>query len=652
MKKGKFILYKIKYSTCLTFISALLLIPTLLFGQNDSLSADELKKLSLEELMNIEVTSVSRRPEDIREVASAIQVITQQDIHNSGVKTLPEALRLASNLQVAQVNASQWAISARGFTNVLANKLLVLIDGRTVYTPLYAGVFWDIQNLILEDIDRIEVISGPGGTQWGANAVNGVINIITKSSKETRGIFAEAVTGSSVDGLGSVRYGGSLSEDITFRLYGTGFKMGNTLEANTGLESKDQWSSVHGGFQVDWALSEKSNLTLQQNIYKTRPNPNAIATVGKAIGDNTILRWNKKSSDTYDFQLQAYYDYTERRYPTGLGERLRIYDLDWDNRLKLGGNHMLSFGANIRIRDHEVDNLPLTKFLPDERYMNLYSLFLQDQISFADDKIRFTLGSKFEHNNFTGIEIQPSARLSIMASNGQRFWAAVSRSVKTPSRLDEDIAIFANPSTIVFSGGEDFKSETVVAYELGWRSQPMENVSISLSTFYNQYDFIRSAEPPVPPAVFPSITLGNGVKGNTYGAELAGTYKVNDWWYLKGGYTVFRKDLKVKPTSRDLNRASAESNDPGYQLQFQSNVKLGRGFDLGATYRYIDNLPRPYVPAYGSLDLRLGLKFLEFFEFNLVGQNLLDDRHREFIPSAPSARQIERGVYGRLTFRY
>lgn len=374
--------------------------------------------------------------------------------------------------------------------------------------------------------------------------------------------------------------------------------------------------------------------------------------MGKAIGDNTILRLNQKSSDTYDFQLQAYYDYTERQFPTGLGERLRIYDLDWDNRLKLGNIHMFSFGANIRIRDHEVDNLPLFKFLPEERYMNLYSLFVQDQISFADDRIRFTIGSKFEHNNFTGIEIQPSARLSIMAANGQRFWAAVSRAVKTPSRIDEDIAIFANPSTIVFSGGEDFKSETVVAYELGWRTQPLDNVSVSVSTFYNQYDFIRSAEPPVPPAVFPAITLGNGVKGTSYGAELAGTYKVNEWWYLKGGYTLFRKDLKVKPTSRDLNRASAESNDPGYQLQLQSNIKLGKRFDLGTTYRYIDNLPRPYVPAYGSLDLRLGFKFLEFFEFNLVGQNLLDERHREFIPSAPSPRQIERGLYGRLTFRY
>lgn len=268
MKKSNYNPFRIKFISSLTLFCALLVIPALLFGQNDSLSTDEIKRLSLEDLMNIEVTSVSRRPEDIREVASAIQVITQQDIRNSGVKTLPEALRLASNLQVAQVNASQWAISARGFTNVLANKLLVLIDGRTVYTPLYAGVFWDIQNLILEDIDRIEVISGPGGTQWGGNAVNGVINIITKSSRDTRGVFAEAVTGSSVDGLGSVRYGGNLSEEVTFRLYGTGFKMGNTLEANTGLESKDNWSTVHGGFQVDWAFSEKSNLTLQQMYIK------------------------------------------------------------------------------------------------------------------------------------------------------------------------------------------------------------------------------------------------------------------------------------------------------------------------------------------------------------------------------------------------
>lgn len=643
---------KNKYTYCFLFFCVYLTIPLRIYAQEDTLSTTEIKRLSLEDLMNIEVTSVSRRPEDIREVASAIQVITQQDIRNSGVKTLPEALRLANNLQVGQVNASQWAISSRGFTNVLANKLLVLIDGRTVYTPLYAGVFWDIQNLILEDIDRIEVISGPGGTQWGANAVNGVINIITKSSRDTRGVFAEAVTGTTVEGLGSVRYGGNLSENVTFRMFGTGFKMGNTIEANTGQESKDNWSSIHGGFQVDWAVSDKSNLTLQQNIYKTRPNPNAIATIGKAIGDNTILRWNQKSSEKYDFQLQAYYDYTERHYPTGLGERLRIYDIDWDNRLRVGDRHMLSFGTNIRIRDHKVDNLPLSKFLPAERYMNLFSVFVQDQISFADGKVRFTLGSKLEHNNYTGIEIQPSARVSITAAKNQTFWAAVSRAVKTPSRLDEDIAIYANPTTLFFSGGENFKSETLVAYEAGWRSQLLEKVSVSLSTFYNQYDFIRSAEPPTPPAKFPAITLANGVKGTSYGAELAGTYKVNEWWYMKGGYTWFRKDLEVKPTSRDLNNASAESNDPGYQLQVQSNIKFSQRFDFGATYRYIDDLPKPYVPAYGSLDLRLGVKFLDFFEFNLVGQNLLDDKHREFIPSSPSPRQIERGVYGRLTFRY
>ncbi len=331
--------------------------------QDTLLSSHSLKKLSLEELMDIEVTSVSKRPEKLTEVASAIQVITQKDIRSSGAKTLPEAFRLAPNLQVAQVNSSQWAISARGFNNVLANKLLVLIDGRTVYTPLYAGVFWDVQNLLLEDVDRIEVISGPGGTLWGANAVNGVINIITKNSSDTKGLFAEAATGSDFPGLGSLRYGGKINDDLTYRVFGTGFKLGSVRDTN-GMKVNDDWRMIKGGFRLDWKASENNKLSLQANIYGGKPNPDAADTSVIARGDNIVARWNHTISEKSDFQFQAYYDHTWRDFGSGFTEDLKTYDIDWQNRYQLGRRHELTYGLNFRLMDHKVTNLELFAFLP------------------------------------------------------------------------------------------------------------------------------------------------------------------------------------------------------------------------------------------------------------------------------------------------
>ena len=332
--------------------------------QQDSLTWNKLKDLSLEQLMNIEVTSVSKNPEKLEDAASAIQVITQQDIRNSGAKTLPEVLRLASNLQVAQVNSSQWAISARGFNNVLANKLLVLIDGRTVYTPLYAGVFWDVQNVVLEDVDRIEVISGPGGTLWGANAVNGVINIITKNSKDTRGLFAESAAGSNLPGMGSLRYGGQLGSKISYRVYGTGFKLGNTLLTN-GKKANDDWTMRQGGFHMDWDASRKDIVSFQGDIYHAKVNPTGAGgdTSSIARGDNLLARWNHTGGKS-DFQFQAFYDHTNRHFDNGLIEDLKTYDVEWQNRNQLGQRHELTYGMDFRMMDHNVNNLPLFWFFP------------------------------------------------------------------------------------------------------------------------------------------------------------------------------------------------------------------------------------------------------------------------------------------------
>lgn len=619
------------------------------FCQNqDTLSLGSLKTLSLEELMNIQVTSVSKRVEDLEEVASAIQVITQDDIRNSGAKTLPEALRLASNLQVAQVNSSQWAISARGFDNVLANKLLVLIDGRTVYTPLYAGVYWDVQNVLLEDIDRIEVISGPGGTLWGANAVNGVINIITKNSKETKGLFAEGAVGSALPGLGNLRYGGQLGKQLSYRVYGTGFKLGNTVLPD-GSNAKDEWHMGQGGFRLDWDASEKSKLMIQGNLYGGKPNPDAGDTLVTARGDNILVRWDHTTSRNSDFQLQAYYDHTWRDFGNGFSEDLKTYDIDWQNHYRLGYRHQLTYGVNFRMMDHTVTNLELFAFLPAHKTLYLYSGFIQDEMMVVKDHLHFTIGSKIEHNSYTGFEYQPNGRLNWTLNKKQTIWTSVSRAVRTPARIDRDFYLFLTPELPFVSGNDSFASEKMIAYELGWRSTPLKTLSYSLSSFYNTYDNIRSVEPGPPPFYIP-LTFGNGVKGKTYGVELSVTAQLTDWWNMKGGYTFLKKDLSVKEGSKDTNEGTAESDDPENQLVVQSRIKLPARIELGTILRYVDHLPKPFVPHYFGLDVRIGWKLNKSLELNVVGQNLLNKQHSEFIASSPTAREIQRNIYGKITY--
>ncbi|MES2732378.1 MAG: TonB-dependent receptor [Bacteroidota bacterium] len=632
----------------------LLFLPGFVLAQKptDFLSSNEVKKMSIEELMNIEVTSVSKRPEKLAEVASAIQVITQEDIRRSGATNLPEALRLASNLQVAQVNSSQWAISARGFNNVLANKLLVLIDGRTVYTPLYAGVFWDVQNLLLENVDRIEVISGSGGTLWGANAVNGVINIITKRAKETKGFFAEAGTGTQLAALGSLRYGGKLGDNLSYRVYGTVFKRDNTLltDRTDSLDADDEWTMGQGGFRLDWDAKKNNLLTLQANVYDGRPNPDGSKPV-IARGSNMLGRWTHTTSEKSSFQLQVYYDQTWRDFRNGFTENLKTYDIDWQHRHQFGQRHEVVWGMDIRLMDHRVENLELFAFLPGHKMLHLYSAFVQDKITLMKERLSFTIGSKFEHNNYTGFQYQPSGRLTWTPTERQTIWASVSRAVRTPSRIDRDFSLFIAPGVPFIAGNAGFVSEELLAYELGWRLQPQENLSLSLCTFYNLYDNIRTAEPGPLPSKLP-IIFGNGIDGQTYGLELAATQQVTDWWRLRGGYTFLKKHLSIKSTSADMNGGTAESNDPAHQFLIQSSINLPGRIELGTVIRYVDKLPKPQVPGYVGLDVRLGWKAHKALEINIVGQNLTESKHTEFIPSSPAPRKIERSIYGKISWRF
>ncbi|MDP4149721.1 MAG: TonB-dependent receptor [Bacteroidota bacterium] len=634
---------------CFALLIALHSTPCLSQEKDSLPSPHSLKKLSLEELMDVEVISVSKRPEKLADAASAVQVITREDIRQSGAKTLTEALRLAPNLEVAKVNSSQWAISARGFNNVLANKLLVLVDGRSVYTPLYAGVFWDVQNLLLEDVDRIEVISGPGGTLWGANAVNGIINIITRHSRDTKGLYVEGATGTDLPGLGSLRYGGNISPTLSYRVYGTGFELGNTVLPN-GSPSHDRWHLFQGGGRLDWDNSERDRLSMQTNAYRGRPNPDGGDTSVLASGENAVFRWNHSHSDISDFQLQAYYDKTLRDFGNGFAERLQTYDLDWQNWHKLSRRHALTYGADLRLMVHRVANLQLFEFLPDRKTLYLYSVFVQDEWTLVPESLQLTLGTKIEHNSYTGFEYQPNVRLSWKATRTQTIWGSVSRAVRTPSRIDRDFSLLLTPTIPIISGNSGFKSENVIAYELGWRVHPKDNLSFSLSTFYNVYDNIRTAEPGPPPNGIP-ITFGNGVQGTTFGIELSATQPLTGWWTLRGGYSLLKKTLTVKGDSKDLNKGSAESNDPEDQVLVQSTMELPGHVELGTVVRYVGDLPDPKVPSYLGLDVRIAWTLNKVVELSLTAQNLSQNRHTEFIPSSPSEREIQRSVYGKIICR-
>lgn len=615
-------------------------------GQTDEKTPKTLKKLSVEQLLDIEVTSVSKRPEKLSETASAIQVITQDDIRRSGVTSLPEALRLASNLEVAQVDSRQWAISARGFNNSIANKMLVLIDGRTVYTPLYAGVFWDVQNPFIDDIERIEVISGPGGTLWGSNAVNGVINVTSKSAKDTHGMLFSGGGGSEIRGFTNIRYGGQLSSNAHYRVYGQFFNRDAVILSNS-QPAADDWHMGQVGFRLDWDKSTGDLFTLQGDYYSGRMAQRAAGDT-VANGVNLVGRWSHRFTETSDLAIQLYYDRTDRRIPNTFAEVLDTYDVDFQHRFALGNRHSLVWGLGYRLNKDNLTGNPVIAFLPPRISRHTFSGFVQDEIAVVRDRLHLTLGSKLEHNEYTGLEYQPSGRLSWKVSQRQTVWGAISRAVRTPSRIDTEFFAPATPPFLI-AGGPNFVSEKLRAFELGYRTQPFDRISLSLATFYNKYDDLRSIERLNPNAVFP-VVIANRLNGESYGAELTGDYRITDQWRVRAGYTELRIHISPEPGSTDTSRGSGESHDINRQFLLRSSVDLRRDIELDAVFRFVGGIANQRVPAYGELDLRWAWRVNPNLEFSIVGQNLLHDAHAEF--GSPNARrEIERSVYGKVSWR-
>ena len=576
----------------------------------------------------------------MQDAAASIFVITADDIRRSGVSSLPEALRLAPNLQVARVSANSYAISARGFNNAIGNKLLVLIDGRTVYTPLFSGVFWDSQDVMLEDVERIEVISGPGATLWGANAVNGVINVITRPAADTRGALLAAGAGNQTKG-GAARYGGEFSSGGHYRVYGQYFDRANTEHAN-GTSVFDDWNSGRIGFRADWGGTARG-ITVQGDAYRGELDQAAPGTQ-RISGVNLLARWNRQLSEDSSVRVQAYYDRTERTQPGSFAEHLDIFDLEFQHALRAAASHRLLWGGGYRYAFDRVDNSAALAFLPADRNLRWANVFVQDEIALAPN-LDLTLGVKAESNVYTGVDWLPSARLAWKAAANRLIWGAVSRAVRAPSRLDRDLFAPANPPFLL-AGGPNFQSEVSKVFELGYRSQPTSVISYSITAFRQIYDHLRSVEP----APGGGLVIDNKIDGTGTGVEAWGTYQATQAWRLSAGLLELRQRLALKPDSLSTQGVAAEGNDPKHQWMLRSSLNLGRAYELDMTIRHVSALPSPLVPAYTAFDARLGWHVNRNFELSLTGQNLFGPAHIEFGNPA-TASLVERSVFLKALWR-
>lgn len=608
-------------------------------------SLAELKSLSVEELMRIDVALASRRPQQFLEAPAALQILTNETIRRSGAMRLPEALRLAPNLQVAQVNSHDWAITSRGFNgaplanNSLANKLLVMIDGRTAYTPLFGGVFWDVQNVMMADIDRIEVISGPGGTLWGANAVNGIINVATRSADRTHGVFATASAGTYRRSQLGLRYGARVGENLHFRIYGQRHEYGETRLMD-GAGGNDDFAMAQAGFRMDFFPGFQTTLTLQADAYSGRED---TPTSVEVSGQNVLFRWTRTISPESDLQLQAYFDRTWRDLPLAdFHDEMQTYDVDFQHRFPVGARNDLVWGAGYRHMRNDVRNTIDLSFFPPTTSLNLLSAFVQNEFALVEDRLKLTAGSKFERNEYTAFEVQPGARLAWYVSDVHTLWSAVSRAIRSPSRFDVDVL---TPGLI---GDPNFESESVTAYELGYRTQPTPLTSISASVYYNVYRNLRSIN--FNPEGDPLLTFRNDHEAESWGFELMASTQPFSNWRIRGGYTYLDKSLRSLSELVFPGGDAFEAIDPTHQAILHNMFDLPANFHLDVITRFVDALPAtpitPEVDAYVDMNVRLAFNH-SALEFALVGQNLLGPDHQEF-----GSRSIPRSVLGKVTWQF
>ena len=642
-------------------------------------ASGDLTALSLEELMNVEVTTVSKKPEQRATAADAIFVLTGEDIRRSGATSIPEALRLVPGVQVARIDSNKWAIGVRGFATRLARSVLVLIDGRSVYNPLFAGTYWEIQDTMLEDIERIEVIRGPGGALWGANAFNGVINIITKDAAATQGALVSGGGGNEERGFGAARWGGKIGDKLFYRAYGKYFNRDGGHPSDY-----DDWMMARGGFRVDWRPQEGDAFTLQGDLYDgelgnrvvaaqfTPPFTQLLHEDTDASGGNVLGRWTRDLEPGSALSLQLYYDHAFRR-DSNFREQRDSFDVDAQHHLQLPWRQDVVWGLEYRLTADDTGGIPGVALVPASRTDNVVSFFVQDELALFPERFHVTLGSRLEHNDYSGFEIQPSMRFLWTPLTAQTFWASISRAVRTPSRLEDDAQITGPPLNLdpnqpgqcapepcLFSrlvGDRDFDSEEVLAYQVGYRARLASRLFVDAVGFYQDFDNLLSVErgtpfseasPPPAHSILP-LRIANKLHGESYGATLSANAFLTERWRIYAAYTYLHIDLKRDPGSVDTFQPQViEGSSPQNQVVAHSQVDLPWNIELDSTFRYVDNLPAQLVGGYATFDVRLGMHVTEHLELAVVGQNLADNHHREFAGGSG----VERSAYGLVRWRW
>jgi iron complex outermembrane receptor protein len=629
----------------------------------------------LEELGQIEVTTASKVPVKASRTPAAIYVITQEDIWRSGATSIAEALRLAPGVEVARVDSNTWSLGVRGFGSALSRSVLVLIDGRTVYTPLFAGVYWQVQDTLLEDIERIEVIRGPGGTIWGANAVNGVINIITKNAKDTNGLLVSTGGGKIDQGFVNFRFGAGNRKSFNYRIYGKAFTRGP--EFHPDQRQFDDWRMGQAGFRSDWDLHNRDTLTLQGDLYNgdagqrvgiTSYSPPFMTNVqqnAELAGGNLLGRWKRVLGAGSDIQLQTYYDRTDRK-QANFAESRDTFDIDFIHHLTLPRRQDFLWGLGVRLSSgNATEVVPTVAFTPNHFTDKLYSAFIQDEIPLAGNQLSLTIGSKFLHNSYSGFEVQPTARLLWTPSPRQSVWGAVTRAVRTPSRIEEDLQLTAllSPSPLTFfriTGDRKFSSEHLIGYEAGYRTLLRSKFYLDIAAFHNNYDHLLSIEPgtpfsetsPPPPHVVVPSFFRNGLFGNTSGFEIAPDWTPTSWWRLRGSYSYLHMDLNKEAASQDASTAnSTQGSSPHHQITIRSSLNLPKKLEFDQTFRYVSALPAQLVEAYATADVQFSWRATGSLELSVVGQNLFQPHHAEFGGDPGALVGIARSAYAKITWQ-
>lgn len=677
--RGKFVPRGAQPAMCV-FLCATLLFWTATgaFGESGQTN---LANESLQDLMNIRVTTVSKTEQKLSQTASAVFVITQQDIAESGATNIPDLLRMVPGMDVAQINANTWAISARGFNARFASMLQVLVDGRSVYTDSFGGVFWDQLDIPLEDIERIEVIRGPGGSVWGGNSVNGIINIITKKTSETRGALVVGGGGTEQQGFGTVQYGASAGRSTDFRVFAKYFNQGH-LPNLLGQDGGDGWHSLRGGFRSDSRLTSRDTLMLQGDMYELREGAPTVYL--PSITSPTLLpieemistnggfiqgEWKHVSSVRSDTTLGV--SYTQYQRHDALNDHRGTLDINFQHHFAWGDRQSVVWGAEYRRSMSRVGGSVFVTQTPPNLSTNLYSGFAEDEIALLPQHVTLTVGGRLEHNFFSGWNFMPSARAAWAVTPRATLWAAISRSIRRPSEVDADRrANFGSipgpggiPYVYAFIGNRNLKDEGLTAVEAGYRATLASSLTVDLATYYNVYDHLYTVEPttpffesvPAPPHEVVPYTNENLMHGETHGLEVAVNWRPTSRWTLSPGYAFEQIHMHVAPSSQDFYSASwTEGGSPKHSAQLRSSLRLWWGLSWDASAYFVDRIPAFAVPSYTRVDTQLSWKFAEGTTISFVGQNLARDHHEEFVDTSftEMPTMVKRSAYVKFTARF